>query len=207
MKKTLYEILGVKPKASNSDIKKAHRKLVQKHHPDVKGGNTEKFLSIDMAYKILRDADRRKLYDQTGEVDSKSALSEMDLVRAVMADIYTQLLSSGVAFNSNISVIDTIKKMVKANCENFEAETGGCEASIESLCKLRKTISVEDGKENIFAQITDEQIKKLEARKKDLTGQIHIGSMVLDELQSYKSFASAANTVHMWTSATASGWS
>lgn len=39
--KKYYDLLEVKPDATNDDIKKAFRKMAMKHHPD-KGGNIEK---------------------------------------------------------------------------------------------------------------------------------------------------------------------
>jgi molecular chaperone DnaJ len=65
----LYEVLGVPKTASAGDIKKAHRKLVRKHHPDANPGDTaaeERFKEIQGAYDILSDPEKRKQYDQIG---------------------------------------------------------------------------------------------------------------------------------------------
>lgn len=57
-----YEILGVDKTASQDEIKKAYRKHVMTHHPD-KGGDTEKFKSIQNAYEILSDSEKRANFD------------------------------------------------------------------------------------------------------------------------------------------------
>lgn len=67
-KDNLYEILGISKDASESEIKKAYRKLAIKHHPD-KGGNEEVFKKISHAYGILSDNDKRKQYDMFGTYD------------------------------------------------------------------------------------------------------------------------------------------
>lgn len=61
--KNFYDILGVKRDASEDEIKKAFRKLAQKHHPDA-GGDEEKFKEISEAYETLSDPEKRKEYDQ-----------------------------------------------------------------------------------------------------------------------------------------------
>lgn len=66
MAKNYYEILGVEKKASTDDIKKAFRKLAQKHHPD-KGGDEAKFKEITEAYAILADDKKRREYDSYGQ--------------------------------------------------------------------------------------------------------------------------------------------
>ncbi len=60
-----YKTLGVSRNASSDEIKKAFRRLAQKHHPDA-GGNEATFKEINEAYEVLSDDKKRKLYDQYG---------------------------------------------------------------------------------------------------------------------------------------------
>lgn len=64
-KRDYYEILGVKKDASADEVKKAFRKAAIANHPD-RGGDEEKFKEINEAYEVLKDADKRKRYDQFG---------------------------------------------------------------------------------------------------------------------------------------------
>ena len=66
MAKNYYDILGVDKKATQDDIKKAFRKLAQKHHPD-KGGDEAMFKEITEAYSVLGDDRKRREYDNYGQ--------------------------------------------------------------------------------------------------------------------------------------------
>jgi DnaJ family protein A protein 2 len=66
----LYDVLGVRPDASEADIKKAYRQLALKHHPDKNSGDDGKrFRDIGAAYEVLSDVERRAKYDQSGSTD------------------------------------------------------------------------------------------------------------------------------------------
>src|SRR6187401_3549369 len=74
--KDYYATLGVAKNAPQDEIKKAYRKLAQKHHPDANAGNKEseeRFKEISGAYDVLGDEEKRKQYDQVREMAASDA--------------------------------------------------------------------------------------------------------------------------------------
>ncbi len=64
-----YEILGVDRSASDEEVKKSYRRLAMQYHPDRNPGDKkaeEKFKEAAEAYEVLRDAEKRKIYDRYG---------------------------------------------------------------------------------------------------------------------------------------------
>ena len=62
-----YDILEVKPGATDHDLKKAYRKLALKYHPDKNPDEGERFKLISQAYEVLSDSKKRQIYDEYGE--------------------------------------------------------------------------------------------------------------------------------------------
>jgi DnaJ-class molecular chaperone len=74
-KKDLYEVLGVARNADAATIRKAYRKLARQTHPDLNPGDKaaeERFKVISRAYEVLEDPERRRNYDEFGDVSLES---------------------------------------------------------------------------------------------------------------------------------------
>ena len=68
-KQDFYEILGIFKSASQSEIKKAYRKMAIKYHPDKNPDDKtaeENFKKAAEAYEILSDENKKARYDQYG---------------------------------------------------------------------------------------------------------------------------------------------
>lgn len=67
--KDYYKLLEVSRNATDEDIRKSYKKLARKYHPDLNPDNKEaeaRFKDINEAYEVLKDPEKRKLYDQLG---------------------------------------------------------------------------------------------------------------------------------------------
>ena len=59
---TLYAVLGVDARAEIETIRRAYRALAREHHPDF-GGNLRRMMSVNEAWHVLSDPERRASYD------------------------------------------------------------------------------------------------------------------------------------------------
>jgi len=80
-------VLECNQNATSAQIKKAYHKRALKFHPDKQSSNnssdelalsTKRFQAISAAYEILKDEDKRRVYDKTGELDDEGMLSSND---------------------------------------------------------------------------------------------------------------------------------
>jgi molecular chaperone DnaJ len=65
--KDFYRVLGVSKDAGKDEVKRAYRKLAQRHHPDANKGDEgaeARFKEISEAYSILSNDEKRRQYDQ-----------------------------------------------------------------------------------------------------------------------------------------------
>jgi molecular chaperone DnaJ len=82
-----YGVLGVPRTASDEEITKAYRKLAMTYHPDRNGGSKEaeeRFKEITEAYDVLRDPQKRTMYDRYGEAGlGRGGFHHVDLSEAL----------------------------------------------------------------------------------------------------------------------------
>ncbi|KAG0048305.1 hypothetical protein BGZ83_006703 [Gryganskiella cystojenkinii] len=70
-----YKVLGIKKDATDSEIKKAYRKLALQMHPDKNAapGADEAFKIVSKAFTVLSDPQKRAIFDQHGPEDGRSS--------------------------------------------------------------------------------------------------------------------------------------
>ena len=70
-----YDVLGVSRDATADDIKRAYRQRARESHPDISEDHDaeERFKSVNEAYEVLSDPQRREMYDRFGTADPRAA--------------------------------------------------------------------------------------------------------------------------------------
>ena len=175
-----YIELDVPVDASLETIKQRYRTLAQMYHPD-KGGDEDIFKHIKLAYEILSDPDRRKLYDITGETTTSNTKDE------AVAKIVQILLH--VVPNFNVDQDDLIliaemetRTMLKLVFKDIEVT----EKNIVNLEKVSKKIRIKTEGENLLNSFVLNQI--LQRRQELVTFQhrIKVCNLMLEILKDYE---------------------
>ncbi|KXT04296.1 hypothetical protein AC578_7969 [Pseudocercospora eumusae] len=128
-----YDLLQVKPTATEIEIKKAYRKLAIRLHPDKNPDDPtahEKFQAVGEAYQVLSDTELRKRYDQYGKEGAKPDSGFED-----PAEFFTMIFG-GEAFQDWIGEISMMKDLTKSMeismREQEEAEGQAAAADVAS---------------------------------------------------------------------------
>jgi curved DNA-binding protein CbpA len=98
----LYEQLDVPIDATPAEIKAAHRRKAREHHPD-RGGDPSRFQAIQLAYDTLKDEQKRRRYDETGET---SGASRPDPVFQKLAVLFNNLIDHMLAEGAPVETTD-----------------------------------------------------------------------------------------------------
>jgi molecular chaperone DnaJ len=101
-KRDYYEVLGVSRDASEAEVKKAYRKLAMENHPDRNPGDheaEERFKEAAEAYEVLRDREKRQIYDQFGHAGLEGSgfrgFSGFDDIFSSFGDIFEDFFGFG----------------------------------------------------------------------------------------------------------------
>jgi curved DNA-binding protein len=103
MAKDYYGTLGVSRNASDTEIKKAYRKLAMQYHPDRNPGKekwaNDKFKEINEAYGVLGDPKKRKQYDQFGTVGEMGDIFGSPFTRTTFQEMMKDFGGAGLRFD------------------------------------------------------------------------------------------------------------
>ena len=163
--KNLYDVLAVTKDATAEQIKKAYRKLAMKHHPD-KGGDEQEFKDIAKAYSVLSDEDKRKRYDETGQVEE-----ERDPFNEILASFISDLQDNVDSLNTDI--IDIAKKKIKKEIKEINLARIQTENKIKYLNFFLKRIK-KDTESNVFNLVTKSKIEQLKSKLEAITKSMDI---------------------------------
>ncbi|HEV7253016.1 MAG TPA: DnaJ domain-containing protein [Mesorhizobium sp.] len=192
--RALYDLLGLDPSATASEVKLAYRLIAKRHHPDL-GGDPERFVALTQAYDVLSDAERRKLYDATGRFDAAAADNRQRDVILTLSSALDLVLSKSRLPIENTDIVGEMRKLVETGRLILTEELAEIEERLASLERARERIKRKDQKENLFVLVIDGQIKTL-AEARDSKRRVHdTQSRALDELERYDSVVDVIRSV------------
>lgn len=157
----LYEVLSLPKTASESEIKRAYRRLSLQVHPDRakeqdKVSCTAKFQCLSKVYTVLSDKDKRALYDESGEIDDEVVQQERDW------DAYWRLLFKKISFD-DIKEFERNYKGSEEELNDLKSAYMDYEGDMEQILENVICCSHED--EERFRDLLEECIRTEELPK------------------------------------------
>lgn len=177
---SLYATLELPETASAEEIKSAYRRLSKKHHPD-RGGSHIKMAAINKAYEILSDPERRKAYDENGQITPPTPLEAQ--ARQLLLMLFAQVIEKR---GESVNYVSRVRKALGQGIGTAKDKIVQIKRTIEKLEAALPKVEVEEGSFNAFAAIVQQ---KIDAAKTELAGmqiELQKGELAKEMLEKYK---------------------
>jgi len=181
-----YDLLGIPTTASSSDLKKAYYQKAREYHPDKNiDGDTEQaaktFQSLGHAYRILKNPETRKHYDQHGRKSNSSTGSSIEeeiSMQTVDPFVFFHIMFGSQLVEPYIGelwIANIADAMMKQSLQQPEEEEENEEGD-------------EEGKEEAEEQFIEDQLQfQTESKLKQHKRQLKIARFLRDRVSSYSS--------------------
>jgi curved DNA-binding protein CbpA len=136
-----YKTLGLSREASQDDIRKAHRKLVRKYHPDANPEDPRaegRFKEVQQAYEVLSDEKKRREYDEGPRTSSRGRSPGRSRSRESSSRPRTR---AGGGTNYTVDLSELLAKLANLSSDGASARKGGSyELRGEEVAQLAKLL-------------------------------------------------------------------
>ncbi len=157
---SLYDDLDITPDADDATIKRAHRKAVKKLHPDAgENSDRDKFETVQRAFMVLSNPERRSRYDETGTIDDAPD-NQLGIIAEVIMRAFDEAFQR---VGDQFRFVDMIAQ-TRERIENRKDETkiarSNLKAQIEQIERILKRVTFKSGNGfNPIANTLEERIR------------------------------------------------
>jgi len=148
-----YETLGVAPEATPEEVKRAFRKKASDAHPDREGGSTEQMQTVNKAFEILGDSEKRAHYDATGQ--DNLAPSVEDEAKLMLMQLFSGALDADV-----LDVLAHVRKILEQAASELSRMQREAKAKREKLVKRTGKVRAKQG-DNLVQMLIDQKCSDL----------------------------------------------
>jgi molecular chaperone DnaJ len=128
-----YEVLGVSRNATEDQIRSAYRQQALKYHPDrnKEAGAAERFKEVTEAYEVLRDSEKRTMYDRFGHVSTETPFGATGFGGFGFEDIFETFFGAGTTTRQRRTRAQRGADLRYDLTLSFEEAVFGCEKELE----------------------------------------------------------------------------
>jgi len=179
----LYAVLGVNKEDTITVIKVAYRKLANVYHPDKSTGDADKFKQIRMAWEVLSDITKRRVYDDTGRIDN-GVNNEEAMLRSSLVGLLISIIDSYEDM-ARMNLLEDAKNRLQGEIKKNEQMAVNTEKLIAKREKVLGRLICTCG-ENIVAIALQTQIEQFKNQAVEIEKAIAGFNHMIEMLGDYK---------------------
>jgi curved DNA-binding protein CbpA len=151
-----YQVLDVPRDADAEQVKRAHRRAAQRHHPDA-GGEREDFERIQTAYLVLADPARRSKYDRTGSID-EDVENPMAALAENIAAAFDHACQQDMGNLDHRDLIAATRAVMQGQLAEMGRMKAGLEAELPRLERLIKRLRFKGDGPDLIGNVLRERL-------------------------------------------------